>query len=261
MYPVDRLAGAAQRGHLLGGLASPQRMQDGAGRHLLRAGQRGPQPQRLHRPHPVVDRDPGGGRHRACDQPVRIVRLGPGQHVQAERADRRGQRGGPLQQRHHQHRLAAGRYHQAGQPLQRDRVISGQVAQVRAGCDEQRVHPPLGRGLRGAGEPFGEGLGCERAGHGWQGSGAAAEPRRRQAGQGTTEPGGRPSLDGNRTGTRPSRNGSGGTGQASRAEPERRPSRNGSRAGTAAGALAGPAGPSRQQAAPPGGGRRGGRLR
>ena len=48
-------------------------------------------------------------------------------------ADRRGLRGRPLQAGHDQRRLAVGRQHQAGEPLQRQRVVAGQVAQVRPG--------------------------------------------------------------------------------------------------------------------------------
>src|SRR5579875_2899987 len=46
-------------------------------------------------------------------------------------------------------RFAGGRNRQAGEPLQRERVVPGQPAQVRAGRHQQQVDPGLGGGLLG----------------------------------------------------------------------------------------------------------------
>ena len=117
--------------------------------------------------HVVVDRDPAGrARQLLGHQPVRVLAVGPVQHLEAEPAERGGQRGRPLQLRHHQHRVAGRRQHQAGDPLGAVAGIAGQVAQVGAGADQQRVEAGRRGGGTRPGQPVSEvhGVECARVG-------------------------------------------------------------------------------------------------
>jgi hypothetical protein len=75
--------------------------------------------------------------------------LGPADDLDAQRRHRGRLDGGDLEAGRHQERLAVGGEDQAGQALQRERLVAGQPGQVRAGRDEQGVQAGLGDGLAG----------------------------------------------------------------------------------------------------------------
>ena len=102
------------------------------------------EPQHLLGPHPVAEPDRRGA------APRRLVQQSPtsayGSSVSPQPtmsmprpAGRRGHRGRVLEPGHDQRRRAGRRQHQAGQPLERQRVVAGEVAQVGAGRQQQRV--------------------------------------------------------------------------------------------------------------------------
>lgn len=134
VHPVDGRAGPAQGGRLLRGLAHPQLVQHASGQLLVGARKYGAEGDGLLRPHVVVDAEagrPGGQPGR--DEGVGVVGLVPAGDLDAQVAGRGCLRGGFLQGRHEQEGVAVGRQDQAGQPLQRQGVVAGQVAQVRTG--------------------------------------------------------------------------------------------------------------------------------
>ena len=139
VHPVDGRPGLPQRGDLGGALARPQAAQGGAGQAELGRGQRGAEPEHHHRPHAVRQAHRGDRAEPGGDQRVRVVRLVPGRHLQAEAPGGRGLRGGQLQPRHHQERVPGRGQDQAGEPLQLLRVVAGHVAQVRARGEQQRT--------------------------------------------------------------------------------------------------------------------------
>ena len=75
------------------------------------------------------------------DQGHRVLGLLPGRDLHAEPGHRRGLGCRDLQGGDDQVRLAAGGQDQAGQPLQGERVIPGQVPQVGAWSDQQGIEP------------------------------------------------------------------------------------------------------------------------
>ena len=147
VHPVDGLARLAQRGDLGGSLPDPQRTQGAAGQRLAHAGQRVTEPQHEQRPHPVGQADRRDAPEQAGDQAERVVGLLPRDDLQAERAGRRGLRGGQLQARHEQGRVAVRRDGQAGQAFQLLGVVAGDVAQVRAGRQQHGVQAGCAHGL------------------------------------------------------------------------------------------------------------------
>ena len=152
---------AAQRGDLGGALAHPQLGDRLAGQRQLGRRARSPGGQTRARP--------------ACGSPPRAPARPPAAGRRQRRRDRRSRpkpaistgrrparparRAAPA--RDQQERVRLGRHHQAGQPLQRQRLIAGQIAQVGAGRDQQRVHPRVGGGLSGESEAL---SGVERGG-------------------------------------------------------------------------------------------------
>ena len=119
-----------------------------AGQVLAHPRQRVPQPEHHQRPHPVRQANPAL-RHPEPrgDQRVRVVGLVPRDEIQAQAARGRRLRSGQLEPRHDHERPGPGggragrvrrrRNHQAGEPLKLVRVVAGQVAQVRAGGEQQ----------------------------------------------------------------------------------------------------------------------------
>ena len=141
------LARAAQRVDLLGGLAHPQFCENLRRQPLLRSGQGGPEPQHLLRPHPVGQADRGHRPQPAGDDGVRVLRLAPSHDLHAEGGDARRLDGWDLQLRRDDERLTIGRQHEARQPLEREHLVPGQPAQVRAGRHEQGTESGIGAGL------------------------------------------------------------------------------------------------------------------
>src|SRR6266511_1540252 len=109
-------------------------------------------------PELVADPEPaGGGAGRVqggADQPDGVLGLLPGGHLQVEAAEVvAGQR--RLQRGDDQPRVAGGRQHQQGHPLQRRRLVAGQVAEVGGGPEQQRVHVALAELLARPPQPLG----------------------------------------------------------------------------------------------------------
>jgi hypothetical protein len=155
VYRVDRRAGPAQCGHLRRRLAHPQRGEDLTGQSLVRTRQRRAQGEGVLGPHPVghahgAGRRPAQGGH---DQRVRVAAVGVVDDLHAGAGGRGRLRGGAFERGHDQRRLAVGRQHQAGEALQGECVVAGQVSQVGTGRDEQRVEAGGGGAAAGRGEP------------------------------------------------------------------------------------------------------------
>ena len=121
----------------------------------------------LHRPHAVVDGRPGRTSPQpAGDERVRVLGLVPGDEVEAEPGGGRGlARPAAPGAGTTRNGSAGGRHHQARQPLQRLGVVAGEVAQVRAGRQQQRVQARVGGGLAGEVESLRRVQGCCGVGH------------------------------------------------------------------------------------------------
>ena len=59
-----------------------------------------------------------------------------------------------LQPRDDEERLPPGRHGQRGEPLERHGVVPGEVAQVRAGSDDDEIHPQLAGDVAGGVQPL-----------------------------------------------------------------------------------------------------------
>ena len=143
---------AAQRLDLGGGLAHPQlaqrRRRPGAAR---RRGSAARKREHLLGPHPVVEADrPGVPPSAAGDQRVRVVGLGVVDDLARRRAPARpGRRAAPGAGTTRNGSPSAGSTRQVSRSSG-VRVVAGEVPQVGAGRDEQRVEPGRGGGeLRG----------------------------------------------------------------------------------------------------------------
>jgi hypothetical protein len=112
-------------------------------------GRAGTHPQHLLGPHPVGQRHPGRRSQPAGDHGVRVVGLAPAHHLDVQVADRGREHRRDLEPGREHERRPVGGQDQAGQPLQRQRVVAGQPAQVRAGGHQQSVDPGAGGGLLG----------------------------------------------------------------------------------------------------------------
>ena len=151
VHRVDGRPGLGERRDLRRGLADAQLAQHLAGEPLRGAGQRRAQGEDLLGPHPVGEPD---RRRRAVegghDKGVRVGAVGVVDDAYA--GGRRGDASaaGRSSLGTIERGRALGGQHQAGQPLPRVGVVAGQVAQVGAGGEQQRVQAGGGGGaLRG----------------------------------------------------------------------------------------------------------------
>ena len=107
------------------------------------------------RPGVIADRGSGRGAHESGDDRDRVLGLFPGadrEHVGSLDDTRR------FEARHHEHRVAVGRQDEHREPLERHRLVAGEVRQVRPRRQQQHVdaqfpHPGTGaldpRGVHG----------------------------------------------------------------------------------------------------------------
>jgi hypothetical protein len=144
VHPVDRLRRPTQRVHLVGRLAKPKVTQH-RGQRLPGTGHGIAQAKDVQSRHRVGE---GDGVGLAADR-VAYQTRGQGEGVVVllmigdlhDAAGAARLRSRVLKARHDEHRLAACGNDQAGQPLERDRGITDEVAQVRPRRDEDRVDP------------------------------------------------------------------------------------------------------------------------
>ena len=76
--------------------------------------------------------------------------------IQAEVPERRRLGGGLLERRDHHDGVPGSGEDEAGEPLEREGLIPGEVAEVGAGADQEGFHTGFGRRLLGAGETVGQ---------------------------------------------------------------------------------------------------------
>ena len=148
-HPVGGPCGQTQQLDLLRILHDPEMAEDA--RRALEAGarQRRLQPKQMDRPEAVGDAKPNGvlrrgpAREQAGHHLYRVIRLVPCGHLEQACPRRRavvGRTG--LKAGHNQGCGADRRKDEHGEPLGQDRVVAGQVQEVRADPDEERAQAP-----------------------------------------------------------------------------------------------------------------------
>jgi hypothetical protein len=110
-----------------------------------------------HEASPRVVADRGGAWPRRCppddagDDRDRIVGLVPGEHLERLRSRHHARR---LERGDHEHRVTLDREHEHGQTLERHRLVAGQVGQVGAGREQERVDAQVAHARSRAGHAF-----------------------------------------------------------------------------------------------------------
>ena len=174
--PVGGLRRGPQQRDLVGVLDHPQLAQDGRREAEARRPARGPPGAAAGAwPASVSDtatrRRPGAGR-----RPPARTGSSVSSHVRdLDRGPQAGLGGAALEARHDEDRRRSGAEDEHRQPLERHRLVAGQVAQVRADADEQRVEPGAVDRRHGAGQP-------RRVARGRRRADARRASRRRPAG-------------------------------------------------------------------------------
>ena len=156
VYAIDRVTSPRQGFDLVRRLAHAKRVEHLACEALLDCGHRLPEREYLGRPHVVVDADHMRAAHDVGNEGEGIVRLPPCANGDVEVADRTSFGSRLLEDGCHEDGICARAHHEAGESLERNRVVTREISQVGAGRHQQGIQAAVERSLGGRRESTGK---------------------------------------------------------------------------------------------------------